>query len=114
MGPSERAAAVQVTGRETVDGKRQLQKQQFLSMRTRDSTDWAGTKGVCVAAKGTGMGHCLSTTQERKSCENAAPSANHLQRGLWVTSLSSLLQFHPQGHIRPGPLLSCTPKSKLH
>lgn len=47
---------------------------------TAGSTNLAGTKGKCVAAKGTGMGHCLSNAQERKSCENVAPSANHLQR----------------------------------
>lgn len=53
----------------------------FLSTRTLgEGTDWAGTKGECVAGKGTGMGHCLSNTQEGKSYENVALSANDLQR----------------------------------
>lgn len=52
----------------------------LLSMRTLgESTDGAGTKGECVAGKETSMGHCLSNTQESKSCENVALSANNWQ-----------------------------------
>lgn len=51
---------------------------EFPSMRTLgESTDWAGTKGECVAGKGTSMGHWLSNTQEGKSCENVVLPANN-------------------------------------
>lgn len=54
---------------------------EFPSMRTlREGTDWAGTKGECVAGKGTSMGHWLSNTQEGKSCENVVLPANNWQR----------------------------------
>lgn len=51
---------------------------EVLSMRrVGESTDWAGTKGECVAGKGTSMGHWLSNTQEGKSCENVVLPANN-------------------------------------
>lgn len=86
MGSSERADAVQVTegpgGRE--GGKQQMGRGSHRCRipeheNTGENTDWAGTKGKCVAWKGTGMGHCLSNIQESKSCENVSPSANNLQ-----------------------------------
>lgn len=47
------------------------------SVAEHESTDWAGTKGQCVAGKGTSMGHWLSNTQEGKSCENGVLPANN-------------------------------------
>lgn len=61
--------------------KRNTMWREFLSMRTvGESTDWAGTKGECVAGKRTSMGHWLSNTQEGKSCENVVLPANNWQQ----------------------------------
>lgn len=61
--------------------KRNTMWREVLSMRrVGESTDWAGTKGECVAGKGTSMGHWLSNTQEGKSCENVVLPANNWQR----------------------------------
>lgn len=71
---SEKAGAAQVMGEGNTSREGAAVEAETLSTRMRgEGTDWAGTKGECVAARGTGMGHCLSNPQESKSCENVAP-----------------------------------------
>lgn len=71
---SEKAGAAQVMEEGNTRREGAAVEAETLSTRTHgEGTDWAGTKGECVASRGTGMGHCLSNPQESKSCENVAP-----------------------------------------